>query len=131
MFTSVGASAAFLVLGIVLFIILCFRGVNTALAALLGAMVVALGSTDGWMEAIFTTFPTGMGNFVINNGVLYLSAGLFAFLMRETKSGDAIADNMVRLIGANRAPSSSSSLPPSSRSPESALTFWWPPSPWL
>ncbi len=104
MFTSVPVAAVFLILGIIVFILLCYRGVNTALAALAAAMVVGLGATDGWLEAIFTVFPSGIGNFVINNAMVYLSAGLFAFLMRETKSGNAIADNMVRLIGANRAP---------------------------
>ena len=104
MFTSVPVAAVFLILGIIAFILLCYRGVNTALAALAAAMVVGLGATDGWLEAIFTVFPSGIGNFVINNAMVYLSAGLFAFLMRETKSGNAIADNMVRMIGANRAP---------------------------
>lgn len=104
MITSVAGSAIVLVLGIIVFILLCYRGFNTAMAAFIAAMVVALGATDGWMDTIFKVFPSGIGNFVSGQAVLYFSAGTFAFLMRETKSGNAIADNMVRILGANRAP---------------------------
>lgn len=104
MISSVFGSAIVLILGIVVFILLCFRGFNTAMAAFIGACVVALGAADGWMNAIFSVFPSGIGSFVSGQAVLYFSAGTFAFLMRETKSGNAIADNMVKLLGANRAP---------------------------
>lgn len=104
MFTSVGASAVCLIAGIIIFIVLCFKGLHTALAALIGAMVVALGATDGWTSAIFTAFPSGMGAFISNNALVFISSGIFAFVMRETKSGESVANKLVHVIGAKHAP---------------------------
>ena len=104
MFSSVAASAVFLVLGLTVFIVLCFKGFHTALAALLGAMIVAIGATDGWASAIFTAFPTGVGTFITNNAMVFFSSGVFAFVMRETRSGDAMADKVIKLMGVKYAP---------------------------
>ena len=54
--SSVPASAALLVVGIVLFIVLCFKGTHTAIAAILCAMIVALGSSQGWVTSVCRTF---------------------------------------------------------------------------
>ena len=104
MFTSVGASAAFLIIGLVVFIILCFKGYHTALAAFVGACIVAFGATDGWISAIFTAFPTGVGTFIINNGMVFFSSGVFAFVMRETRTGDAMANKIVEVMGVKFSP---------------------------
>ena len=102
--SSVPASAALLVVGIVLFIVLCFKGTHTAIAAILCAMIVALGSSQGWVTSIFVTFPTGMATFIKSSGLMFLSAGLFSFLMRETRSGEALAKTLVGKIGINKTP---------------------------
>lgn len=104
MFTSVAGSAVFLILGIVLFILMCFKGWHTAIAAFICAMVVAVGSGEGWLTSIFSTFPSGMASFIQSSGLLFLSAGLFSFLMRETRSGEALARKLVSITGVNKAP---------------------------
>lgn len=104
MFTSVGASATLLIVGLVVFIALCFAGWHTALAALLSSFIVALGCADGWISAMFTTFPAGVGTFVTNNVLTFGSAGVFTFVMRETKCGEAMAKKIVGWIGEKNAP---------------------------
>lgn len=104
LFSSVGASAALLLIGIGLFIFMCFKGWHTALAAIICAMVVALGSGEGWLNSLFVTLPTGMSTFVKSSALMFMSAGLFSFLMRETRSGEALAKKLVSAIGVNRTP---------------------------
>lgn len=104
MFTSVGASAAFLIIGLVVFILMCFKGYHTALAAFIGACIVAIGAADGWVSAIFTSFPTGVGTFIINNAMVFFSSGVFAFVMRETRTGESMANTIVGKMGAKYAP---------------------------
>lgn len=102
--SSVGVSAVLMIAGIVLFIILCFRGWHTAIAAIVCGMIVALGSSKGWVESVFTTFPSGMATFIKSSGLMFLSAGLFSFLMRETRSGEALAKKLVTLFGVDKTP---------------------------
>ena len=93
-----------MLLGIILFIIMCFKGWHTALAAIICAMVVALGSGEGWLNSIFVTLPTGMASFVKSSALMFMSAGLFSFLMRETRSGEALAKKLVGAIGVDKTP---------------------------
>ncbi|MCR5785419.1 MAG: GntP family permease [Eubacterium sp.] len=104
MFTSVGVSAAFLIAGLIIFIVMCFKGFHTAFAAFAGAVVVAFGATDGWASAVLTSFPTGVGTFVINNAMIFFSSGVFAFVMRETRTGEAMANTIVDKMGVKYAP---------------------------
>lgn len=104
MVTSVAGSAAFLLIGLVVFIILCFKGFHTALAAFIGACIVGIGASDGWISAIFTSFPTGVGTFIVNNSMVFFSSGVFAFVMRETRTGDSMAHTIVEKFGVQFSP---------------------------
>lgn len=102
--TNVTVAAIILVLGIVLFVVLCYKGVHTATAALIASALVALSSTEGFITTITSTWATGLGDFALQNGLAFMSAGLFSYLMRETRSGEAIANTMIKLIGADHSP---------------------------
>ena len=102
--SSVPVSAAILLIGIALFVVLCYRGVHTATSALIASALVALGSTDGFLITITETWATGLGQFAINNGLAFISAGIFSYLMRETRSGEAVAEKMIKVIGADHSP---------------------------
>ena len=102
--TNVAVAAVILVLGIVLFIVLCYIGMHTAVSALIASALVALTATDGFITTITSTWVSGIGQFATQNGLAFISASLFGYLMRETKSGEAVAMRMVRITGADHAP---------------------------
>ena len=102
--TNVAVAAIILVLGIVLFIVLCYAGMHTAVSALIASALVALTATEGFIPAITSTWVSGIGEFATQNGLAFISASLFGYLMRETKSGEAVAMRMVKITGADHAP---------------------------
>ena len=102
--SSVPVSAALLIIGIVLFVVLCYKGVHTATSAIIASAVVALGSGSGFLTTITTTWSSGLGSFATDSGLAFISAGLFSYLMRETRSGEAIADKFIKVIGADHSP---------------------------
>lgn len=63
--SSVPVSAVLLILGIVLFVVMCYKGIHTAVSALIASAIVALGSSSGFIETITTTWSNGLGNFAI------------------------------------------------------------------
>ncbi len=103
-FSSIPVSAILLVAGIIIFIVLCYKGFNTVAAALIGSCVVALGATNGFIDAMTTTWIGGVGSFIAENGLGFISAGLFSYLMRETKSGESMAATMIKYINPDYSP---------------------------
>ena len=68
--SSVPVSAVLLILGIVLFVVMCYKGIHTAVSALIASAIVALGSSSGFIETITTTWSNGLGNFAIQSGLI-------------------------------------------------------------
>nr|WP_298054974.1 GntP family permease [uncultured Lachnoanaerobaculum sp.] len=104
MFTSVPVSTGILVFSIVLFVVLCYRGLHTATAALLCSAILALGTKDGWVVSITETWTGGVGEFAKQYGLPFMSAGIFSFLMRETRSGEAVGKTLTGAIGGDNSP---------------------------
>ena len=102
--STVPVSAILLVLGIVLFVVLCYKGINTAASAIIASALVALGSANGFVITMTDTWIAGVGEFVAQNGLGFISAGLFSYLMRETKSGEAMAATLIKVTGADLSP---------------------------
>lgn len=102
--TNTAVAAIILVLGIALFIILCYKGFNTAVAALIASALVALTGTEGFVTAITSTWVSGIGSFATENGLAFIAGSLFGYLLRETRSGESIAARLIRVIGADHAP---------------------------
>lgn len=102
--SSVPVSAVLLIVGIVLFVVMCYKGIHTAVAALISSAIVALGSSSGFITTITSTWSNGLGNFAIQSGLAFISAGMFSYLMRETRSGEAIAEKFIAIIGADHSP---------------------------
>ena len=48
--SSVPVSAALLVIGIVLFVVMCYKGIHTAVSAIIASAIVALGSSTGFLD---------------------------------------------------------------------------------
>lgn len=104
MFTSIPVSTAILIISIVLFIVFCFKGMHTAVAALICAALLALGTNDGWMTTMTQTWTSGLGQFASDYGLAFMSAGIFSWLMRETRSGESIGQTMVKFVGGDNVP---------------------------
>ena len=104
MITNVPVSFILLILGIAVFVILCVKNVATGVAATAGMLIVALGSTDGILTSIFTTYASGLSEAAGTYGVAFIATGLFAYLMNETRSGESIGNFFVGLLGIERAP---------------------------
>ena len=104
MITSIPVSTAILVVSIVLFVVMCYKGVHTATAALIASAIMAFGTTDGWMTTMTTTWVTGVGTFASQFALAFMSAGIFSYLMRETKCGEAIGQTFIKYVGGDNAP---------------------------
>ncbi|MDR1641682.1 MAG: GntP family permease, partial [Clostridiales bacterium] len=74
--TSTAGSAVLLVIGIALFIFLCYKNVHTGIAAIAASIIVALGTADGVAVTIFETFAGGVGTLVSTMFFLFTAAGL-------------------------------------------------------
>ncbi len=99
MITSVAGSAVCLVVAIVVFIILCFKGMHTGIAALVAAFIAAFGCADSLATSIFSTFPTGVGSLVTTMFFVFTASGLFAQMMDKTGCAMSVGKTMVKLLG--------------------------------
>lgn len=104
MLTSIGMSATLLVVGIVVFVLLCYKGVHTGISALIGACIIGISTPDGLLSSIFSTFAGGVGTFVVQMLWVFTAAGLLGFVMHETGASESIGKKMTALLGVNRAP---------------------------
>lgn len=103
-FTSTLGSTILLVAGIILFILLCYRNVHTGIAAIAAAIVVSLGTNDGIITSMFSTFTGGVGTFVANMFAVFTTAGLLGYLMQETGASLTIGKQFIDWLGVDRAP---------------------------
>lgn len=99
MFTSVPASAFFVLLAIAVFIFLCFKGLHTGVSAIIAACIAAFGSTEPFMTSIFTTFSTGVAGLVQLMFFVFTASGLLAYLMTSTGCAMSVGNKMIKLLG--------------------------------
>ena len=103
MFTNVTISAIFVILAVVVFILLCFKGMHTGIAALIAAFIAAFGSADSLATSLFVTFPSGVGGLVTMMFFVFTASGLFATMMEKTGCAMSVGKTMVKLLGVDRA----------------------------
>ena len=103
MFTNVFASAFFVILAIVVFIVLCMKNVHTGIAAVVAAMIAAFGSTESFAVSMFSTFTEGVGSLVALMFAVFTASGLFAYLMDSTGCAMSVGKTMVKWLGVDRA----------------------------
>lgn len=103
-FTSVAGSSLLLVVGIALFIVLCYRNVHTGVAAIIAAVVVGLGTEQGLILSIFDTFTGGVGTLVTSMFGVFTASGLLGYLMQETGASMSIGNKFIKMLGVDRAP---------------------------
>lgn len=103
LFTDVWLSGLFVILSIAVFIFLCFKNVHTGIAALISALIAALGSTNSFYTSIFEVFPSGVASLVQMMFFVFTISGLLGFLMDETGCSRSVGNTMVKLLGKDRA----------------------------
>lgn len=103
MVTNVWLSAFFVVLAIVLFIVMCYKGFHTGLAAIVSAIVAAFGSTNTFMVSMFSLFPQSVGNLVINMFSIFTVSGLLSKMLEDTGCSMAVGTKMIKWLGVDRA----------------------------
>lgn len=103
LFTNVWLSGLFVILAIAVFIFLCFKNVHTGIAALISALIAALGSTNSFYTSIFEVFPSGVASLVQMMFFVFTISGLLGFLMDETGCSRSVGNTMVKLLGKDRA----------------------------
>ena len=103
LFTQVWLSGLFVILSIAVFIFLCFKNVHTGIAALISALIAALGSTNSFYTSIFEVFPSGVASLVQMMFFVFTISGLLGFLMDETGCSRSVGNTMVKLLGKDRA----------------------------
>ena len=102
MITSTLGSAIFVILAVVVFIILCFKGMHTGIAALIAAFIAAFGSADTLATSLFSTFPSGVGSLVSMMFFVFTASGLFAMMMEKTGCAMSVGKTMVKWLGVDR-----------------------------
>jgi H+/gluconate symporter-like permease len=73
---SIPGSAILLVLSIILFILLCTKGLHAGIAALVATIIVSLGAAEGFAPTLFTVFNEGVGTLTQMMFLVFTAAGL-------------------------------------------------------
>ena len=103
MFTNPVIAGLCIIVAIVLFIIFCFKGMHTGIAALICAIIAALGSTNGFYTALFETFPSGVANLVQMMFFVFTMSGLLGYLMDQTGASMSVGNTLIKVLGKDRA----------------------------
>lgn len=104
MLTGVAISAIAIVVSIVVFIILSYKGLSPILAALLAAIIVGFTCEGGVIPAIFDTFVSQSIDFMQTILLLFVMGGLFSAVLEMTGTTDALANGIVRYLGKKSIP---------------------------
>lgn len=102
--TSVAASAIAIILGIVVFIILAYKGLSPILASLVAAVIVGFTCEGGPLTAIFDTFMGQAVNFTGSVLLLIVVGGLLSAVLEVTGTTDSLANGIIRLLGEKSIP---------------------------
>lgn len=90
-------SFAGLIIGVILLIVLAFRGVPIMLTAPLCAIIIALFSGIGIYEILSTSYMTGFANFFLNYFLMLSASAIFGKIMGESGATDDIAFYIAKL----------------------------------
>ena len=103
MFTNVWISGLFVIVSVVVFIVLCYKGMHTGIAAILAAVIASFGSKNPFYVSAFDTFSAGAASMVQTMIIIFTISGLLGYLMDETGCSKAVGNTMVKLLGTDRA----------------------------
>ena len=102
--TSVAASAIAIIIGIVVFIILAYKGLSPILAALVAAVIIGFTCEGGPLTAIFDTFMGQAVRFISSVLLLIVIGGLLSAVLETTGTTASLANGIIRLLGEKSIP---------------------------
>ena len=101
---SVPISAAAIILALVVFFVLCYRGLGVIPCAVLCAAIVSVTTEAGLFGTMLGTFMTTTGNYVAQMLLPFTFGGLFAAMMTATGSSEKIGRYLISRFGIRFAP---------------------------
>lgn len=102
--TGIVVSALAIIVGIIVFIVLAYKGLNPTIACLIAAVIVGLTCEGGIRTAIFDTFMSQAITFMSSILLLIVVGGLLSAILEVTHTTDALANGIIRLLGNNSVP---------------------------
>ena len=102
--TGIAASAIAVILGIIVFIILAYKGMSPILASLVAAVIIGFTCEGGVKNAIFNTFMPQAVDFMSMVLLLIVVGGLLAAVLEITGTTDSLANGIICLLGERSIP---------------------------
>ncbi len=102
--TSVAISGIAIIVGIVVFIILAYKGLSPILAALAAALIVGCTCEGGPLAAIFDTLMKQATTFLSSVLLLIIVGGFLSAVLEMTGVTDSLANGVIKLLGEKSIP---------------------------
>lgn len=102
--TSVALSLILILIAIVCFIVLCYKGLSPIASALICTAIVSLADTGGFINGFFTLFPavtTGFMQFML---LPFLTGAIFGTIMNASGCNEKLGRWLVAKVGVRVAP---------------------------
>lgn len=93
-----------LLLGIAVLIVLCVRGINPFLSALIASLVIIVTNGLNLWDAIIQTWAGGMGGFVSTYLLFFCLAAAYGEMMKISGAAETIANALFKMFGPKWAP---------------------------
>ncbi len=102
--SSVVISAIAIFVALILFFILCYKGIGVIPCSILCAAIVAATTEDGLFATLLGPFMTSTGNYVAGMFLPFVFGGMFAAAMTATGASEIIGKYLINRFGARFAP---------------------------
>ena len=89
---------------ILIFMVLCFKGNKPFIAALISACILAFFTKSGFIEAVFTNIPTSIGSSFVNTFFLFCAAGVMGEYYATSGFGQKMGNAVLKVIPRKYAP---------------------------
>jgi H+/gluconate symporter-like permease len=100
--TSVPSSLVVFIIGLALFVVLCFTKVPRIFSVVLCSLIFAFGIADTFLNTIFTTLLEGAVSVIKSYLMASLSGALVGCAMSATGCANALANAILKLVGKKR-----------------------------
>ena len=92
-----------LIIAMVLLVVLAMKGVHVLAIALICSAVLCVTSGMNVYTVLTEAYMPGFANFISANFLVFLAGALFGKFMNDSHAADAIANWIVKKIGASKA----------------------------
>ena len=102
--TSVAVSGAVVLISLILFFILCYKGVGPIPVAIVLSLFVSLTIEGGITQGIWNYFASGMGNMAGGLCFTFITGSIFGGLMTASGASECIGRTLILNFGPNFGP---------------------------